>query len=146
MNRTRPSLTEKTAAIAYARAINTHEIELLAPLVHDDLRIVDQRNWDQRVGGRHYLGMLEDYFECVPRDRSQTWMELATVPLGPFETRPPRPCVVEYHRGVPVCTVLFGVDRGKIRRIEKRLLPPPTECRLSGIYPGLDSVPGEALN
>jgi hypothetical protein len=47
---------------------------------------------------------------------------------------------------VPVCTVLFGVDRGKIRRIEKRLLPPPTECRLSGIYPGLDTDPTQEVN
>ena len=139
MNRTRPSLTEKTAAIAYARAINTHEIELLAPLVHDDLRIVDQRNWDHRVGGRHYLGMLEDYFECVPRDRSQTWMELATVPR-PSDAAASRPCVVEYQSGRPVCTVLFHVEpedppaskNGSCRRRPSANSPGSTPASTSG--------------
>jgi len=146
MNRTRPSLTEKTAAIAYARAINTHEIELLAPLLHDGLRVTDQRRWAPALGGRRYSGMLEDFFQAVPRERSATTMELATLPQNPYAPDPPRPCVVEYQWGRPVCTVLFHVRAGKIRQIEKRLLPPPTECELTGVYPGLDILPGEEVN
>ena len=146
MNRTRPSLTEKTAAIAWARAHNTHDIELLAPLVHDDLRIVDQRNWDQRVGGRHYLGMLEDYFECVPRDRSQTWMELATVPPAPFEGGLPGPAssnTTEAYRSAPCSSASTGARSAASRNGSCR---PPTECQLAGVYPGLDIGPTEEVN
>jgi len=142
----RPSLTEKTAAIAFARAINTHDITLLAPLVHDGLYVSDQRRWDPRVGAETYLEMLGRYFTHVPRERSSTTMELATVPRPPFASEPPRPCVVEYHHGKPTYTVLFRVHAGKIRHIEKRLIPPPTECQLTGVYPGLDTGPTEEVN
>ncbi len=139
MNQARPVLTEKTAAIAFARAINTHDITLLAPLVHDNLHISDQRRWDPRVGAENYLGMLGKYFACVPRERSSTTMELAM-------SEPPRPCVVEYHHGRPICTVLFQVHAGKIRHIEKRLIPPPTECNFTGFYPGLEEEPIQGVN
>ena len=110
MNRTRPSLTEKTAAIAYARAINTHEIELLAPLLHDGLRVIDQRRWTPALGGRRYSGMLEDFFQAVPREKSATTMELATLPQNPYAPYPPQTvrCRVpvgqtRLHRALP-CT------------------------------------------
>lgn len=146
MNRTRPSLTEKTAAIAYARAINTHETELLAPILHDEFRVCDQRRRNPAVGGRRYIQMLEKYFRNVPPEKSVTTMELATLPRNPFAPAPPRPCVIEYHWGKLVCTVLFHVWAGKILQIEKRLIPSPTECELTGLYPGIDSLPGEKVN
>ncbi len=142
----RPSLSEKTAAIAYARAFNTHDLSLLAPLVHDRLHVFDQRNWTPREGSNFYLGMIGDYFELVPPEKCSMTMELAVVPQAPINEGTPRPCVIEYHGGRPVCTILFQVHGGKIRRIEKRLLPPPTECQLTGVYPGLDTGPTEEVN
>ena len=73
-------------------------------------------------------------------------MELATAPGDRRLNLPPRPCVVEHRNGRPVYTVLFDVRRGRIRRIEKRLLPPPTECTLSGVFPGLEDVLFEVVN
>ena len=146
MTNPRSTLTEKTAAIAYARAINTHETELLAPLLHDELRVCDQRRRNPAVGGRRYTEMLEDYFRSVPPEESATTMELAALPRNPFAPEPPRPCVIEYRWDTPVCTVLFHVGAGKILQIEKRLIPPPTECELTGIYPGLEERPTQAVN
>lgn len=146
MNQPRPVLTEKTAATAWALALNTHDLSVLAPLVHDRLRVTDQRRWDQRVGGDRYLAMLEAYFEAVPRERSGLRMELATLPPEATRSPRPRPCVVEYRDGRPTCTILFQVIGGTIRHIETRLLPPPTDCRLSGIYPGLEAELEEAVH
>ena len=142
----RPSLNEKTAAIAWARAFNTHDLSLLAPLVDDRLCVSDQLRWNQMLGGKHYLTMLGDYFECVPLEPTNNWMEIATLPEAPMAPTPPRPCVVEYRHGKPTYTILFRVHAGKILHIERRLLPPPTACRLSGIYPGLDTGPSEEVN
>lgn len=142
----RPSLTEKTAAIAWARAHNTRDIGPLAPLVHDALHISNQRWWAPQIGGEHYITMLGDFFECVPIDPSATRMELATVPQGRRPTGPPRPCVIEYRHGRPTFTVLFRVRAGKILHIEKRLIPPPTECVLTGICPGLENDCLEEVN
>jgi len=133
----RPSLNEKTAAIAYARAFNTHDLSLFAPLCHRRLHVTDQRHWAPSVGADRYLQIMQDYFDHVPVEQSNTRMELAETSPPSFIGDPPRPCVVEHRRGKPVATFLFGVRGGLIRRIEKRLLPPPTDCRLTGIYPGL---------
>lgn len=140
MNQPLPVLTERTAAVAWARAWNTCDISGLAPLLADDLHIVDQTRWTPVVGARYFVGLASNYFECVRNVADRATMELATAPGDRRWDLPPRPCVVEYRKGRPVLTVLFEVHRGRIRRIEKRLLPPPTDCTLSGIFPGLDDV------
>ena len=43
MTQPRPSLSEKAAAVAYARAHNTHDLDDLAQLVHNRVRVYDQR-------------------------------------------------------------------------------------------------------
>ena len=144
MNHPRPVLTERTAAVAWARAWNTCDISGLAPLLADDLRIADQTRWTPMVGARYFVGLASDYFECVRDVSDRATMELATTPGDRRWNLPPRPCVVEYRSGRPVYTVLFDVRGGRIRRVEKRLLPPPTDCTLSGIFPGLeDALLGE---
>ena len=142
----RPTITEKTAAIAWAHAWNTHDLSLLAPLVHENLRVLDQRRWDPTIGGPHFLSMLADYFACVPLAKISTRMELATLPRSTGDHRPLRPCVIEYRFDRPTSTILFRVHAGTIRLIERRLLPPPTDCVLSGVCPGLDSDPLEVVN
>jgi hypothetical protein len=121
MNHTRPTLTEKTAAIAYARAFNTRDLSLFAPLVHRNLLVSDQLQWHQLRGGDLFLSVTRNLFECVP-------------------------CVVAIFDSRPKYTVLFRVHRGKIRFIERRLLPSPTDCRLSGVYPGIDDDLDQVVN
>ena len=141
-----PTLTEKTAAIAWARAWNTRNLELLRPLMHHRVQITDQRNWESKVGADLYLQRMQDYFDHVPAETSATTMELAETPTHSFTVAPPRPCVIEYRRGQPVATFLFRVHGGLIRLVEKRLLPPPTECILTGSYPGLEDHPAMEVN
>ena len=146
MNPPRPSLTERTAAIAYARAFNTHDPSLLAPLIHDELRVSDQLRWHHLVGGENFLSLIGSHFQCAPSSPARNWMEIATLPDAPRSPFRPRPCVVEYRNGKPACTILFRVHDGAICFIERRLLPPPTECRLSGNCPGLEDQLREAVN
>jgi hypothetical protein len=141
MNQPRPTLTEKTAAIAWARAWNTRDLELLRPLVHESIHISDQRRWQPRVGGSSYLTMIQDYFDATQSRPPSTRFELAQTPTSPgFISEAPRPCLVEYQRGRPVATILFHVRRGTIRQVERRVLPPPTECILTGLYPGIEET------
>ena len=115
MNRTRPSLTEKTAAIAYARAINTHEIELLAPI--SPRRPPHHRSTplDPRCRWPPLHRDARELLPGCPARKSATTMELATLPQSPY-VPPPRPCVVEYQWGRPVCTVLFHVEPARSAR------------------------------
>jgi hypothetical protein len=146
MNHTRPTLTEKTAAIAYARAFNTRDLSLFAPLVHRNLLVSDQLQWHQLRGGDLFLSVTRNLFECVPRMPVDSWMELASLPHGSKSPGPTRPCVVAIFDSRPKYTVLFRVHRGKIRFIERRLLPSPTDCRLSGVYPGIDDDLDQVVN
>ncbi|MEE4271572.1 MAG: hypothetical protein V2I67_07860 [Thermoanaerobaculales bacterium] len=138
MTEARPSLTEKTAAIAWARAWNTRNLELLRPLIHRKSYITDQRRWDPRRDLKDYLQRLQDLFDHLPSEHLGAAMELAETPSPGFIGDPPRPCVIEYRRRRPYASILFRVHAGLIRQVEIRLLPPPSECSLSGIYPGIE--------
>jgi len=143
MTRTPRSLTEQDAAVVWARAHNILDPTPLVPLLDTKIRVASQQKWEEMVGRVQYLAYLKRFFSSQFPTQIDFQMELACIRALPMAPFPPRPCVVGHRDGEPAITVLFQVGANEIRRIDIRLIPPPSACWGTGIFPGLDNLSQE---
>ena len=133
------TLTERDAAVAWARTYNALDPSHIAPLLADDIRYASQWVLFEEIGNRpDFLEHLTSKLETIRRSSCVVRAELAETRPYPMYLNPPRPCVVVERNGNRESTVLFEVEDHRITRIDMCAIPPPHSCVCSGEFPGLD--------
>jgi len=133
------TLTERDAAVAWARTYNALDPSHIAPLLADDIRYASQWVLFEEIGNRpDFLEYLTSKLETIRRSGCVVRAELAETRPYPMYPNPPRPCVVVEQDGDRESTVLFEVDDHRIIRIDICAIPSPQTCVCSGEFPGLD--------
>ena len=135
------ALTERSAAEAWARAYNTHDPSVLAPILAEDVRVMSRWVVNDLVGRSGYLGYLKSKFATFESTGSVVRVEIGETP-GASAGTPGRPCALIEQDGSLLATVLFDVIGGKLSQISLGPYPPPEECRRWGEFPGFDSDEG----
>jgi hypothetical protein len=135
------ALTERDAAIAWARAYNTHDPSVLEPILAKDVRVMSRWVVNDLVGRDGYLGYLKSKFATFESSGSVVRVEVGETSGGPVGS-PGRPCALIEQDGFVLATVLFDVVGGKLGQISLGPHPPPETCRRSGEFPGFDSGEG----
>ncbi len=135
------ALTEYDAAVAWARAYNTHDPSVLAPILASDVRVMSRWVVNDLVGRDGYLGYLRSKFATFESIGSVVRVEVGETPGGSAEA-PGRPCALIEQDGSLLATVLFDVVGGELSQISLGPYPPPHECRPSGEFPGFDTGEG----
>ena len=132
------AFTERDAALAWARAYNTHDPSVLEPILADDVRVMSRWVVNDLVGRDGYLGYLRSKFATFEKTCSVVRVEIGETPGGSASS-PGRPCALIEQDGSLIATVLFDVVGGKLSQISLGPFPPPDECRRWGEFPGFDS-------
>jgi hypothetical protein len=137
------TLTERDAAVAWARTYNALDPSHIAPLLADDIRYASQWVLFEEIGNRpDFLEYLTSKLETIRRSGCVVRAELAETRPYPMYPNPPQPCVVVEQDGAREATILFEVDGHRITRIDMCEIPPPHTCACSGEFPGLDAATG----
>ncbi len=132
------AFTERDAALAWARAYNTHDPSVLEPILADDVRVMSRWVVNDMVGRDGYLGYLRSKYATFEKTCSVVRVEIGETPGGSASS-PGRPCALIEQDGSLIATVLFDVVGGKLSQISLGPFPPPDECRRWGEFPGFDS-------
>ncbi len=132
------ALTERGAALAWARAYNTHDPSVLAPILAEDVRVMSRWVVSDLVGRDEYLDYLAGKFATFEATGSVVRVEVGETPGGSAES-PGRPCALIEQDGSLLATVLFDVVGGMLSQISLGPFPPPVECRRWGDFPGFES-------
>lgn len=138
------ALTELDAAVAWARAYNTHDASVLVPILADDVRVMSRWVVNDLVGRNAYVEYLRRKFATFERSGSLVRVEIARTPGGE-RGGSGRPCALIEQDGALLATVLFDVIAGRVAQISLGPHPSPESCRRSGEYPGFDGAP-ELIN
>jgi len=136
------TLTERSAAEAWARAYNTHDPSVLEPILAEDLRVMSRWVVSDLIGREAYLDYLRRKFETFDQTGSMVRVEIGQTP-GDSQGSAGRPCALIEQDGSLLATVLFDVVGGRLSQITLGPFPPPGDCGRWGEFPGFDS--GEDL-
>ncbi len=126
-------LTEKEAALLFARAWNLLSSEPLEPFLNELTVYESQMVLVPMTGGEEILAYLAGKFETLSRDPAyQPYFELGRL-------HGIRPCVImcQGSKDNPLALALFEVEGRSIRRIDICIAPAPAEAERTGIFPGL---------
>jgi hypothetical protein len=132
-------LTEGAAARLWALAYNTHDPDVLAPVLAEDVRVMSRWVVNDLVGREAYLDYLAAKFRTFEESGSLVRVELGTTPGHP-PASPGRPCALLEQDGVVLATVLFEVIGKELSQLSMGAHPAPNRCRRSGEYPGFTAV------
>lgn len=125
-------LTEYDAVKAYARMMNTRDLDHFAPFVADDIELKSQVQSEPVQGKQAFLDYMAKNLEKFADD-ARAWAELGEV----HKSGRTRPCAVlsQYSRDNMVATATVEIKDNQVTRLNLFLIPAPEEATRSGEYP-----------
>jgi hypothetical protein len=125
-------LTEYDAVKAYARMMNTRNLEHFEPYIADDIELKSQVQAEPVQGKKAFLEHLAKNLEKVADD-APVWAEIGEI----HKTGRTRPCAVlsQYSRENMVASATVEIEGGKVKRLNLFFIPSPEEAKRSGEFP-----------
>jgi hypothetical protein len=117
---------------AYARMLNTLDIEAFAPLLADDFQYASHMVLDEMTSKGEFLEYMTEKLKTMSSSNARPFAE-----MGHLSTYPFGPCVVvaQGNKQNLVCTVVAQVRGRKVSRLDVCMVPPPSTVMRSGDYP-----------
>ncbi len=129
-------LTELNALRAYARMLNTLNVDQLERFLAEDFRYTSQAVFKELTSKTEYLSYITRKLETIRLARVPVFAEMGQVDV----MSDMRPCVVvaQGNQESLEALVLGEVDGGRLKRLDLCIVAPhPTTAQRSGEYPGL---------
>lgn len=148
----RQEITDLSLIRRFARCMNTFDVEVLEPVLAEDVVFESQMVLTPLVGKDAVLEHLKAKFETITRNNFPTFAEIGycgkqngRVMLWSAWEGTPCCLIAQGGKDELVALVLFETDEGKIKRIDLCcVLPEPRSATRTGEYPGInDPVRGE---
>jgi hypothetical protein len=126
-------LTQESALRAYAKTMNTLNIEPLEALLADDFVYESQYVFEALTSKQAFLDYMVLKLQTVARAKAFVYAEMGTVNAY-FENQP---CVIlaQNEKSNLVGIVLAKVTADKLKRLDLCCVPPPQNAERSGEYP-----------
>ena len=126
-------LTETTALTAYARMINTLDINCLEPLLANDFVYESQSVLQALESKQSFLDYMVPKLQTIRHSSKPAWAEMGNVAVCGTN----RPCVVlaQSDRNNLVGLVVAETGGGTIKRLDYCIVPAPDSAQRSGRYP-----------
>ena len=117
---------------AYARMLNTLDIEAFAPLIADDFQYASQMVLDEMTSKGEFLEYMRRKLVTMSPREARPFAEMGCLSTYPFGS-----CVVvaQGNKNNLVCTVIAQVRGGKVSRLDLCIVPPPSTVARTGDYP-----------
>ncbi|MDQ0319685.1 hypothetical protein QO002_001823 [Pararhizobium capsulatum DSM 1112] len=127
------TLTVKDALRAYARMLNTCDLEPLSPFLSDDFRYTSQMVLTSIGSKADFLTYMREKLDVIRGRDDRPVAEMGYLPAM-FN----RPCLVlsERDSNTAICTVLTEVSNQKLVQIDLCLIPTPGSAKRTGERPG----------
>ena len=129
-------ITEKDALIAYAKMLNTGEVEGFISLLAPDFRYASQSVFSEIEGKDAYRAYIEPKIATIKKNpTAKVFAELGETNAWGHEQ-----CVLlaQGSKDDLVATLFVKVEQGGVIRADMCLIPAPQTVRRTGIYPGLE--------
>lgn len=125
-------LTESDAIRAYARMMNTRNIEHLEPLIAADVELKSQVQSEPVQGKDAFLDFMSKNIEKIADD-APVWAEIGKI----HKSGRTRPCAVlsQYSMENMVASATVEIEGDKIKRLNLFFIPAPEEAERSGEFP-----------
>lgn len=125
-------LTEYQAVKAYARMMNTRNLEHFEPFIAEDIEFKSQVQAEPIHGKEELLEHLEKNLAKIADD-APVWAELGEI----HKSGRTRPCAVlsQYSRDNMVASATVELKGDKISRLNLFFIPSPEEAKRSGEFP-----------
>jgi hypothetical protein len=125
-------LTELNALRAYARMMNTLDVDCLEPFLADDLRYNSQWVFEEMVGKERYIEYIRAKLKVIAESAGRPSAEIGELDEYPFGN-----CVIMAQDSPDnlIATVLVEIKDGKISRLDMCAVPAPEAARRTGEYP-----------
>ena len=126
-------LTREDALRAYARMLNTLDIEHFAPLVADDFVYESQSMLTPLVSREAFMDYMVRKLQTIEREKTTVFAEMGMVTAyGNYQ-----PCVIlaQFEKSNLEALALAEVAGDRVRRIDLCIVPPPRTAERSGEYP-----------
>jgi hypothetical protein len=117
---------------AYARMLNTLDIDAFAPVIADDFQYASQMVLDEMTSKGEFLEYMRKKLVAMSSSTARPFAEMGQLSTYPFGS-----CVVvaQGDRNNLVCTVIAKVSGGKVSRLDLCIVPPPWTVARTGDYP-----------
>lgn len=126
-------LTKETALRAYAKMLNTLNVDCLEPLLADDFTYESQYVFQALESKLVFLEYIRQKLKTIEKAKAPVFAEMGTV-LAYGENQS---CVIlaQDDRENLVAIVLVETEGSKIKRLDLCMIPPPHAANRSGEYP-----------
>lgn len=126
------ALSEYDAIKAYARMMNTRNLEHFEPLIADDIELNSQVQSEPVQGKQGFLDYLVNNLEKIADD-AQVWAEIGAI----HKSGRTRPCAVlsQYSRENMVASATVEIKDDKVKRLNLFFIPAPEEAKRTGDFP-----------
>jgi len=126
-------LTESEALRAYARMMNTLDVQCLEGLLAEDFVYESQYVLEPLASKQAFLAYIEPKLQTIARAKATVYAEMGTVDACAEN----QPCVIlaQNDKSNLVAVVLAKVEGGRLKRLDLCAVPPPEEAERSGEYP-----------
>ncbi|MBI5944553.1 MAG: hypothetical protein HY864_09305 [Chloroflexi bacterium] len=127
------SLDEESALRAYAKMMNTLNVECFEPLLADDFIYESQMVLVPLKSKKEFLDYIYPKLRAIQQAKATAFAEMGTV----MAYRENQPCVIlaQADKSNLVGLVFVKVDGEFIKRLDLCIVPPPQEAKRSGEYP-----------
>lgn len=125
--------TEKDALIAYAKMLNTGEVEAFISLLSPDFRYASQSVFSEIEGKDDFRDYIESKLETIRKNpTAKVFAELGETNAWGHEH-----CVLmaQGSKDDLVATLFVKLEQGCVIRADMCLIPAPQTVRRTGIYP-----------
>ena len=124
--------TEYDAVKAYARMMNTSNINHFEPFIADDIELISQIQAEPVQGRREFLDYLARNLEKIADD-APMYAQLGEI----HKSGRTRPCAVlsQYQRENMVASVTIEMSGDKVSKLYLFFFPSPENAALSGEFP-----------
>lgn len=125
-------LTEYDAIKAYARMMNTRNLDHFEPFIADDIELKSQIQSEPVKGRQEFLDYMAKSLERIADD-APVWAELGEI----HKSGRMRPCAVlsQYSRDNMVASATIEIAGDKVTRLNLFFIPSPEEARRAGEFP-----------
>ena len=126
-------LTEAAALRAYARMMNTLNIEALEPILSDDLVYESQTVFQPLESKQAFLEYMTSKLQSISRANATVYAEMGNIAAYGSN----QPCVIlaQNDRTNLVAVVIAKVRENRLERLDLCVVPPPQAAERSAEYP-----------
>lgn len=126
-------LTEQDALRAYAKMMNTLNVEHLEHLLSDDFNYESQQVFQPLDSKRAFLDYIRPKLKTIQQAKATVFAEMGTVSAYGRN----QPCVIlaQNDKANLVALVLAKTDGEFLKRLDLCIIPPPQSAERSGDYP-----------